>query len=465
MLFGVPRLRKTLFVSVASFLGCALLVSCGSYSSPSGGTAPSGLPFRAFVSNSLHLGPTGGVFPALEIVDATKDVESASGVSLASALPDAGLMVLSPKKDRTLVVSPSSNRIAVVNNTTEAVATAIGLPGATESLLVWTDDTSAFVALPSAPIQGQPAGAVGRFNIATASVTAIIPIPGAHYLVSSPTGNQILVFSDNSDSVTLLFPALLGTGGQTNSQVPCSGTPVAVCTVSGFDRPVWGVFSADGSTAYIMNCGPECGGPPSGSVASPCPGSPAAASCTSVTVLDMTQSAPAITNTTNVLAGTIGVLQGNMLYVSGTPVTSACDPTASLCGELTALDFSSGAGTVDCAASSLSNCQMQAIPDGYHNRIQMGANGQLFVGSRTCTNLTGSAGIRGCLAIYDTVHAKVVVPAQNGDVTGIAPIPNRSVVYVCQGGGLQIYDTTTDQLQTTQINIIGQAIDVKVVDF
>jgi hypothetical protein len=27
-----------------------------------------------------------------------------------------------------------------------------------------------------------------------------------------------------------------------------------------FDRPVKAVFSADGSTAYVLNCGPECGG-------------------------------------------------------------------------------------------------------------------------------------------------------------------------------------------------------------
>jgi hypothetical protein len=214
-----------------------------------------------------------------------------------------------------------------------------------------------------------------------------------------------------------------------------------------------------------MNCGPECGGPSTGSMANPCPGTPAAASCTSVAVLDMTQSPPAIASTTNVLAGTIGELQGSTLYVSGTPAIPSCDPTASLCGALTVLDFSSGAAMVDCAAASLSNCQMQAIPDGYHNRIQMGANGQLFVGSHACTNVTGSSGMRGCLAIYDTVHSKVAVPPQNGDVTGIEPIPNRSVVYVCQGGGLQIYDTTTDLLQTTQVTIVGQAIDVKVVDF
>ncbi len=80
-------------------------------------------------------------------------------------------------------------------------------------------------------------------------------------------------------------------------------------------------------------------------------------------------------------------------------------------------------------------------------------------------NVTSSSETRGCLAIFNTVNSKVTVPPQNGDVTGIEPIPNRNVVYVCQGGGLQIYDTTTDLLQTTQVNIVGQAIDVKVVDF
>jgi hypothetical protein len=49
-------------------------------------------------------------------------------------------------------------------------------------------------------------------------------------------------------------------------------------------------------------------------------------------------------------------------------------------------------------------------------------------------------------------------------VTGIQPISNRSVVYVCQGGGLFIYDTISDALQTTQLAFQGQAIDVKLVD-
>ena len=38
-----------------------------------------------------------------------------------------------------------------------------------------------------------------------------------------------------------------------------------------FDRPVKAVFSADGSTAYVLNCGPECGGTTAGRDFTPLP--------------------------------------------------------------------------------------------------------------------------------------------------------------------------------------------------
>jgi hypothetical protein len=57
-------------------------------------------------------------------------------------------------------------------------------------------------------------------------------------------------------------------------------------------------------------------------------------------------------------------------------------------------------------------------------------------------------------------------------VTGIQPISNRDVVYVCEDGILTIYDTALDlgnqrqlQPQKTQVTISGQVVDVKQVDF
>jgi len=41
-------------------------------------------------------------------------------------------------------------------------------------------------------------------------------------------------------------------------------------------------------------------------------------------------------------------------------------------------------------------------------------------------------------------------------------IPNRNVVYVCEGAQLKIYNTNTAALQTTgQIFITGQVYDVR----
>jgi hypothetical protein len=116
-----------------------------------------------------------------------------------------------------------------------------------------------------------------------------------------------------------------------------------------------------------------------------------------------------------------------------------------------------------------------AITDGYHDNLVMAPNNQLFIASRNCTNIiaTSKAPGRGCLSVLNTGGGTVYTAAQNGDVTGIQPILNRSVVYVCEGGAFAIYDTALDlgsqrQLvpQTkTEITVVGQAIDVKLVDF
>ncbi|MBV8909396.1 MAG: hypothetical protein JOZ89_01415 [Gammaproteobacteria bacterium] len=165
-----------------------------------------------------------------------------------------------------------------------------------------------------------------------------------------------------------------------------------------------------------------------------------------------------------------GLLQGNTLYVAGTAPGQGCNPASALCGALSVVDLSSGPANVVCLpppGSAMRACSVFPISDGFHNRAIMGANGQLFLGARNCTDLNSSSVVRGCLSIFDTGTATVVMPPDNGDVTGIAAIPNRSVVYVCEGGNLRIYDTTTDKLASTPSpppNIIGQAIDVKVVD-
>jgi hypothetical protein len=264
----------------------------------------------------------------------------------------------------------------------------------------------------------------------------VIPIAGARYLVPSHNGNRILVLGSRADMVTVLTPSSVGTRADPRLDIQSSL----------FDHPVWGVFSSDDSTAYILNCGPECGG-----------------TTASITLVDINSNLPG--PTIPVDAGTIGLLSGNTLYVAGTrPGANTCagstTPTsATTCGEVSTVDL----GTMTVSATA-------TITDGYHNQIQMGANNQLFIGARTCTNISVPASgsnpgeVRGCLSILDTSKSTVVVPPAIGDVTGIQPISRRAVVYVVQNGQLNIYDTTTDKLQKTQVDIIGQAIDVLQVD-
>ena len=66
--------------------------------------------------------------------------------------------------------------------------------------------------------------------------------------------------------------------------------------------------------------------------------------------------------------------------------------------------------------------------------------------------------------MVDTSTQNVVVSSGPGDVTGMQPIPDRPVVYVIEDGELVIYDTTTSQPQSTQVDIVGKAFDVVYVD-
>jgi hypothetical protein len=235
----------------------------------------------------------------------------------------------------------------------------------------------------------------------------------------------------------------------------CDLQPSTTCTViSGFDRPVYGFFSSDGSTAYILNCGQECGG------------TGTAGKGASIQVLHLTSPTPTVDSPVPLDGATMGFLSGSTLYVAGTsPANNSCagqTTAATTCGRLTVVALTSTptvTGTV-------------VIPDGYHDHMDMSSNRQLFIGSHSCTDIGNannpSGEVRGCLAIFDTTKAgntTAVIPPDNGDVTGLQSFRTRFVEYVVEGGNLRIYDTTKDVLQKTQLTVTGEAFDVKAIDF
>jgi hypothetical protein len=438
-----------LFLSPASLI----LLSCGGYSAPSGGG--SGIKYRAFITNDVSAG-TGlaGVY----IVDAANDVRG--GISPISAGNTPGMMVLTPNRTLTLVFSGngtqfSDNQFTIISNAGEAEAGHVTLPGLTESFVVSPDSSAAYVAVPTAPVIGQSPGIVEAISLGSGTVTGQVDVPSAHYLAIDNGGNRVLAFSDNSDSVALITPSNIGIGN-------------AITYVGGFDRPVAAFFSSDDSTAYVVNCGAECGGTQA-----------------SVQKLDLTQTQCLPTGVcppVNVPAASVALVSNSTMYLAGTPVPAQTCPSgtqAASCGLLTVFDLSS---------MTVINTAPIIITDGYHNRIALGANGQLFIGSRTCTEIvppvpppTG-AEVRGCLSIYNTQSVPVgsiqpgavTIPPTTGDVTGIQPIATRDVVYVVQGqnvqgGTLYVYDTKTDAVDAVEEqklnNLIGDFVDIKTIDF
>jgi hypothetical protein len=448
MSLGIPGLNKAALPVLLLVIAATGLVSCGSYNPSTSTTQQStgAIKVRAFVSNPLFPNGT-STSPVLNVVDAVNDLLSAGVISVGATSPSPGFMVLFPNKRFTLVFSGSNNSISIVNNTSQSLSQnssgttiSITLPGSTESIVVAPQNAVGFAAVPNAPIPGQlpgqPTGLVEVLDLSNNVITAGVPVPGARFLAQSHNGNRILVLGNRAGTVTMIAPSSIGTNTDPRTDIQ---SPL-------FDHPVWAVFSSDDSTAYILNCGPQCGG-----------------AAASVTLLDVNTNLAG--PTIPVDAATVGLLSNSTLYVAGTkPGANTCagaaTPTlATTCGEVSVVDL-----------GSMAVATTATITDGYHNHMEMGANGQLFIGAHTCTNINAPASgssqgeIRGCLSIFDTSKGTVVTPAQNGDVTGIQPISHRNVVYVVQSGELSIYDTTTDKPQSTQVDIIGQAVDVKQVD-
>ena len=441
---GVPGLKKVLILLFSLLPASLILLSC--YSSPTGSGTGSGLKTRAFVTSDVSAG-TG--FAGIYVVDTAKDVRASASPISAGNTP--GMMVLTPNRTQTLVFSGngtpfSDNQFTVINNASETASGHVTLPGLTESFVVSPDGSAAYIAIPTATVTGQSPGVVKVISLSNGSFTGEADIPSAHYLSIDNSGNRILAFSDNSNSVAVITPSNIGIGS-------------AVTYVGGFDRPVAAFFSSDDSTAYVVNCGAECGG--------------STASVQQFNLANGTLGSyvAACTPGTTQCAGSVALLNGSTMYLAGTPYSGGV-PSQACTGQTTAARGCGLLTIVDLSSMTVINTAPIIITDGYHNRIALGANGQLFIGAHTCTEIvppvpppTG-AEVRGCLSIYNTQTGAVVIPPANGDATGIQPIATRAVVYVTQGGSFGIYDTATDKLQSLQItNLIGHFIDVKTIDF
>lgn len=397
-----PATAILLFVLVGFWAGCG----GGGGSEEPAEPPTSGIAKRAFVSNEFA--------SVLHIVDASNDTDANFPI-LTGAGPS--ILALSPGQ-YVAVYNSTAQTVNIIDIGEEAITQQYSLAGAPEVMAIaGNGGRRVFIPLPGVPA-GAGIGVVAVLNLDNQN-TSSIPLVRARRAVASPNGSRVLVFSDNSNSVSII-----------------DASNDAVTTVGGFDRPIHAVFDGE-NRAYVMSCGPECGG-----------------TTAQVQVLDLTSNT--ITGSVAVSAATVGLLDGGTLYVAGT---------------------SAAGGRLDViTASSLTVSRSGvAISEGYHHKMVL-HQGKLFIaatnpsfgGGSTCLDLAAD---RSCLTIFEPSSGNAVVPSavdrfgQNkGPVTGLTAIAGRNVVYAAEGGELRIYDATTNDEQTTQISYTGRIVDVVEVD-
>ena len=381
--------------------------------------APSKLTNRAFITNRY----SGNI----QIVDSQNDTtayytatNNNTGNSTPGGAPASAVAIsvggsltwslLSPDDLETVVYNPNSNTLTFITNSSESLNGNVNLASYAVMGVYSADSKYIYVPVPNAAVSNSRPGAVQVVTTSTGSITYNIPVPGARYVAISPDGNTLLIFANNSDTMYMVNPT--------------ATTPVTVA-IPGFAGPVNAFFSSDNKTAYILNCGPECG-----------------SSAGSPSVMRFDIASQTVTATVPVGGASVGLLKNTTLYVAGYPG-----------GSQGTFDI------VDVSAMTRTTTNPVAIGDGSHTKMAI-SNNKLYIGAVTCANQSV-----GCLSIVDLGKASLDAISQPlGGVTGLQSIPNRNTMYTVQGGVLYIYDTTTGQLQATQVAFVGALSDVVQVD-
>jgi hypothetical protein len=230
--------------------------------------------------------------------------------------------------------------------------------------------------------------------------------------------------------------------------------PVSTGPSATFDHPVKAVFSPDGTTAYVVNCGPECGGTTAGLTTIPITASSINSGSTGASGIALVAQSniPIPDGSTN------AIFNGNTLYVAGQQYQNSSGLFA---GHLT---------IVNTPANTVAGSY--AISDGMHNRMVFADDNTLWVGSSQCNQgvryqqAQAGANVQfGCITMFNTATNTATIDSYLGDGTGIADVEGLHKVYTTEGGQIHIYNTTNmTQLDNSNVTIAGTAIDCAYMD-
>ncbi|MEO6924249.1 MAG: hypothetical protein ABI142_10520 [Bryocella sp.] len=284
-----------------------------------------------------------------------------------------------PEQMTGYVLNSTDGTLTTVNYSTEA--TGGGAAG-------FGPQPTSVMAAPTAGIFVGAASSVGVLGLASPYAKLNIYLPNVNKVVTNPSGTIILAMVRNSNELYRIVKLpQTGTPVRPYNAIDCEPVLLPIfCVVpvpnsnsagiigAAFDRPSDAIFSTDGTTVYILNCGPEC----SGTTASVTVLQQAPLLATTVPPPTLPTTEPPVLqplpvpNPIPVPGGdTIGLSDGTNLYLAGQQL----QPGGLLGGNLSVLNLTSYSVTAT-----------YTIADGNHTRMLFADDGTLWVGSQQCTN-------------------------------------------------------------------------------
>jgi hypothetical protein len=244
--------------------------------------------------------------------------------------------------------------------------------------------------------------------------------------------------------------------------VPDSGSTPSL------DRPVAAYFSLDGTTAYVLNCGAECGG-----------------NTSSLTIMQQgnlrIDNFPTSTPYPSPVTGRVAVPGGATAVLSdGT--------TLYIAGQQRQTDglFTGFLSTMSLATNTITG--QYSISDGYHSKLLFADDNTLWIGAQSCaTGERQKLGLNyNCFTRFDlgSKTASVVpnvnpkdpnssVPYANanqnqyyyGDLTGFCWVQTLHKMYAAYGGQVHAFNTADgSEINNSLITVQGTVLDVAYMD-
>ena len=474
--------KRSLCISAAAALAlAAALAGCGTTNYFAGrNLPPSGLLYRVVVAIQ---NPSAFAKGSLQIMDAYYDIRSGytgkpssfSITGYSGALPIT--IQNMPEEQLGEVYGSGDGSFTSVNYGKENTGgSTSGLNGLSSSIFITRNQSYVFAA--------SQASHVLTVVDHVSNNSYPLSLPGVYRVSVNPGGSMALAFVENSNYA--YYPVKLSSaqtssfsGGpatwpkaavdcepqnapgwclfqaQSPDHVDSTGTHYGAPLV--FDRPVKAVFSTDGGTAYVLNCGPECGGNnASVSILPVGPmiflvGQPSGLLPTNAALASATIATPGGASNALVDSSTMYVvgqqpqqINGQTLYGGNLTVVNLGNNTAG-----TAIPISDG------------------VPGGPSRMIEAD-NNTLWIAMTKCNNGVRAATGQpyGCLTMFNTSNDTVtMLEPYLGDATGIAAVTGLNKIYTAEGGQVYIY-TTADgtALDNQYVTVTGTAYDVAYID-